>query len=317
MRTAGHVVERDLQAVEEHDDWAALHQELDQLPKSFREPLILCYLDGMTQEQAAAQLQCPLGTFQSRLARGRAKLKARFEKRGVSLSGMFVGAGQSTLESGPPSQVWAEATVRLAMQFVQAKAPAIAGAGTASLVLAEQVLRTIVLAKAKVAAAFLMSGASVVAAAWAIHERKSDAPSAVATNFQPANEQPAAKLALKAIDASTGKPIEAVSIEYVCVFGEERRQATIFTGEDGTAAIEWPAGAVVRRLWITARAPDRVPIDILWEHERGPVALPVTEQLRFEPGTTIGGILRDEAGHPVAGAAVNVGALGINRGGQD
>ena len=89
-----HVVEGDLQAVEDHDDWAALHQELDQLPKSFRDPLILCYLDGLTQEQAAAQLRCPLGTIQSRLARGRAKLKACFEKRGVSLSGMFVGAGQ-------------------------------------------------------------------------------------------------------------------------------------------------------------------------------------------------------------------------------
>ena len=63
MRTAGHVVERDLQAVEDHDDWAALHQELDQLPKSFRDPLILCYLDGLTQEQAAAQLRARLEQF--------------------------------------------------------------------------------------------------------------------------------------------------------------------------------------------------------------------------------------------------------------
>ncbi len=101
MRTAGHVVERDLQAVEDHDTWAALHHELDQLPKSFREPLILCYLDGLTQEQAAAQLHCPLGTIQSRLSRGRAKLKARFEKRGVSFSGMFAAAGQSSFSEQP------------------------------------------------------------------------------------------------------------------------------------------------------------------------------------------------------------------------
>ena len=269
MRIAAHVVEGDLQAVEDHDDWAALHQELDQLPKSFRDPLILCYLDGLTQEQAAAQLRCPLGTIQSRLARGRAKLKVCFEKRGVSLSGMFVGAGQSALESYPPSQAWAEATVRLAMQFVQGKGPAIAGAGTASLVLAEQVLRTIVVAKTKVAAAVLMCGAFVVAAAWAIHDRKSDAPPANATTLQPETEQPAGKLTLKAIDAPTGEPIEAVSIDYICDFGEKRQQATIFTGEDGTVAIEWPADAIVRRLWFTARAPDRVPIDILWEHGAG------------------------------------------------
>ena len=315
MRIAAHVVEGDLQAVEDHDDWAALHQELDQLPKSFRDPLILCYLDGLTQEQAAAQLRCPLGTIQSRLARGRAKLKVCFEKRGVSLSGMFVGAVRA-LESYPPSQAWAEATVRLAMQFVQGKGPAIAGAGTASLVLAEQVLRTIVVAKTKVAAAVLMCGAFVVAAAWAIHDRKSDAPPANATTLQPETEQPAGKLTLKAIDAPTGEPIEAVSIDYICDFGEKRQQATIFTGEDGTVAIEWPADAIVRRLWFTARAPDRVPIDILWEHARGPVALPATEQLRFEPGTTIGGILRDETGHPVAGATLEVSAPGINHGGQ-
>ena len=219
---------------------------------------------------------------------------------------MFVAAGQGAFQSCPPSQVWSEATVRLAMQFVQGKGPAIAGAGTAPLVLAEEVLRTIVLAKTKVAAAILMCGAFVVATAWAIHDRKSDAPPAVATYLEPENEQPAGKLTLRAIDASTGEPIEAVSIDYVCVFGEQRREATIFTGEDGTVAIEWPAGAIVRRLWITARAPDRVPIDILWEHERGPVALPVTEQLRFEPGTTIAGILRDETGGPVADAAVEV-----------
>ena len=67
MRTAGHVVDADLKAIEEHDDWAKLHDELSILPRSFREPLVLCYLEGLTQEQAAAHLRCPLGTIQSRL----------------------------------------------------------------------------------------------------------------------------------------------------------------------------------------------------------------------------------------------------------
>ena len=47
-----------------------LHDELGRLPQSFREPLVLCYLEGLTQEQAAAQLRCPLGTVQSRLRTG-------------------------------------------------------------------------------------------------------------------------------------------------------------------------------------------------------------------------------------------------------
>ena len=72
---------------------ALLHDELGRLPESFREPLVLCYLEGLTQEQAAAQLRCPLGTVQSRLARGRAKLKSRLTKRGFESSAILAAVG--------------------------------------------------------------------------------------------------------------------------------------------------------------------------------------------------------------------------------
>ena len=61
----------------DHELYKPLHDELARLPESFRSALVLCYLEGLTQEQAAAALRCPLGTIQSRLARGRAKLKSR------------------------------------------------------------------------------------------------------------------------------------------------------------------------------------------------------------------------------------------------
>ena len=38
---------------------------------------MLCYLEGMTHEQAAVQLRCPVGTVRSRLARGRDLLRHR------------------------------------------------------------------------------------------------------------------------------------------------------------------------------------------------------------------------------------------------
>ncbi len=113
MRIAAKVVDPNFEAVDCHEDWVALHNELGSLSRSFREPLILCYLDGLTQEQAAAELRCPLGTIQSRLARGRAKLKARLEKRGASLTVAFAGANGVALQSCPAPQAWAEATVRL------------------------------------------------------------------------------------------------------------------------------------------------------------------------------------------------------------
>ena len=180
MRTAGHVIEADPQAIEDHEEWASLHDELNSLPQSFREPLVLCYLDGMTQEQAAAQMRCPLGTIQSRLARGREKLKTRLEKRGVGLSAVFAGAKQGAFQSCPAPPAWTEATVKLAMQFTQAKGPAIAGA--ASVALAEEVVRTIVLSKVKVVAAMILVSAILVtgAAAWVTHDRNDIAPPVVA-----------------------------------------------------------------------------------------------------------------------------------------
>jgi RNA polymerase sigma factor (sigma-70 family) len=65
---------------------AVLDEELGRLPARYRAPLVLCYLEGKTQEEAAGQLGCPLGTVRSRLARGRALLQARLTRRGLALS---------------------------------------------------------------------------------------------------------------------------------------------------------------------------------------------------------------------------------------
>ena len=51
------------------------------------------------------------------------------------------------------------------------------------------------------------------------------------------------------------------------------------------------------------------PSTSLWDDKRHPLELPPTKELRFEPGTTIGGIVKDEAGHPIEGAAVDVHGL--------
>ena len=52
--------------------------------------------------------------------------------------------------------------------------------------------------------------------------------------------------------------------------------------------------------------PKLVPIHIIWDDDRHPMQLPAQKELRFEPGTTIGGIVKDEAGQPIEGATVNV-----------
>jgi RNA polymerase sigma factor (sigma-70 family) len=60
-----------------------IHEELSRLPERYRAPLILCYLEGLTHDQAAARLSWPVGTVKSRLSRGRDRLRERLLRRGV------------------------------------------------------------------------------------------------------------------------------------------------------------------------------------------------------------------------------------------
>ena len=60
---------------------SALTAELAGLPERYRAPLVLCYLEGKTNGEAARQLGCPAGSMSSRLARGRELLRQRLTGR--------------------------------------------------------------------------------------------------------------------------------------------------------------------------------------------------------------------------------------------
>jgi RNA polymerase sigma factor (sigma-70 family) len=67
-------------------DWLpALDRELQALPARYREPLILCELQGLSRRAAAEKLRIREGTLSSRLARGRTLLRARLLKHGTLL----------------------------------------------------------------------------------------------------------------------------------------------------------------------------------------------------------------------------------------
>jgi RNA polymerase sigma factor (sigma-70 family) len=63
-----------------------LHAELDRLPDRYRMPLLLCYLEGKTREEAAAALGITTGTVKGRIRRGCDLLRDRLSRRGVALS---------------------------------------------------------------------------------------------------------------------------------------------------------------------------------------------------------------------------------------
>jgi hypothetical protein len=80
----------------------ALDEELKELPDHHRAPLVLCYLEGQTQDEAARRLGWSKATLRRRLERGRELLRARLLRRGVSLSlGLLTAALAAHAEAGP------------------------------------------------------------------------------------------------------------------------------------------------------------------------------------------------------------------------
>lgn len=74
--------------------------ELARLPSHYREPILLCYLQGQSQALAAQTLGWPIGTVAGRLSRAKELLRSRLIRRGVApavAAGMSYGLAQAHL----------------------------------------------------------------------------------------------------------------------------------------------------------------------------------------------------------------------------
>jgi RNA polymerase sigma factor (sigma-70 family) len=146
-----------------------LDEELSRLPEKYRVPIVLCELHGKSRKEVARLLDCPEGTVSSRLARGRELLRTRLARRGVTLSAVALAgalAHDSALAAVPAPL--AARTIETVMRVAAAPVP---GAGIVSnqvAALTEGVLKTMFLAKLKMATALLvalalLTGAGVLA----------------------------------------------------------------------------------------------------------------------------------------------------------
>jgi RNA polymerase sigma factor (sigma-70 family) len=138
-----------------------LDEALLALPEKYRLPIILCHLQGKTLAEAAQLLHWPLGTVAARLARARDQLRRRLTRRGVNLAaGALALALSKAAASAAVPPLLASATVKAAVGF--------AAGGTAlsaPIILAQGVLRGLLVAKLKVGASLILGVALLTAGA--------------------------------------------------------------------------------------------------------------------------------------------------------
>lgn len=109
---------------DQNDAWnelrSVLQSEVDRLPEKYRAPVILCYLEGKTNQEAARILDWPVGSVKGRLARARDILHARLMRRNLVLSATFLLSAihrETTFAEFVPSSL-VDSTVRSGMSII-------------------------------------------------------------------------------------------------------------------------------------------------------------------------------------------------------
>ncbi|SIO58256.1 RNA polymerase sigma factor, sigma-70 family [Singulisphaera sp. GP187] len=281
---------------------SAIDEEVNRLPEKYRRPVILCHLEGLTYEEAARQLQWTTGMVKGRLTQARERLRHRLTTRGLAPSVGLAGPGIF-----PAAQV--AVPQALAIRTAQVAAHIATAASASILALAEGAIRTMLFTQLKAAALVLAAGTlTLVLSACAFALVQTDeTPRAVATPLpekavDPKPNPVGRSMEFRVVEPGTDRGIPGVQLTVRA--GDLKTEAS--TDETGRYVIQGIPPKVASAVTIWATKAGLVPKSISWWNDTANTRLPGTYTLSMESSTTIGGLIRDEAGVPIEGAIVYI-----------
>jgi RNA polymerase sigma factor (sigma-70 family) len=271
---------------------ALVHEELDRLPDRLRLPLLLCYLEGLSRDEAAAQLGLSTTTVKGRLERGRDLLRERLTRRGITLT-----AGLLAALTHSPARAAAPALA--AMTVAAANCPSARVA-----TLAQGVTATMILSKLKLAVGLLLAAGliGVLLGARSGAAPTSAAPAARADGKAPARagKEPAreGEVVGRVLDAA-GKPVGGARVSLWT--GKGKTPRVVETGSDGRFRVRLGKTDLERQVKLIAQAKGHGPdwVD-LRRRPAGEVILRLSEDVPIQ------GRVVDLEGRGVAGVSVRV-----------
>ncbi len=312
----------------------ALDQELDKLPPAYREPLVLCYLEGLTRDEAALRLGLPAATLKTRLERGRKRLGETLVRRGwVAGAGLLALAATSPADASPPRL--AESVLATAAGQVPAAVAALARVVAVNGLVNKSVAALLVLAGVAALGLGLVSAglpadrppqepAAGTSAAGERSQEKMPAPAGAtpAPGAKAAQKPgpPAGGAAPRTISGRVvgpdGKPVAGAKLfvpglpKYPAPRGTEARPDAT-AGADGrfTLAVT-PIGKALPPMCLIAAAPG-FGIDWLQFGGQGDPELPAEPVLRLTRDVPIRGRVVNTEGKPVPGVTVSLFAVAV------
>lgn len=208
----------------------AVDEELLRLPARYRAPLVACYLEGRTRDEAASELGWSLATLGRRLGRGRDLLRLRLARRGLTLSATLL----PTVLIG---DALAAVPVRLTTPLLQAATLFAGGSelltGVVSIdveTLSRRVIGAMFLTKVKTVAVALLAVGLVAIGVGRLADRVLSGPTAQAAEAPPKVVQAPAE---QPKDEATRHPVQAALDTINGVENKaERAGLLLFVAED-------------------------------------------------------------------------------------